>query len=212
MPEIAREFEVSDVSADLDPSYNIAPTQQVAVVIDEGVRRLVPVQWGLVPSWAKDPSVGNKMINARAETITEKASYRNAFKKRRCLVVADGFYEWQKTGDGKRPIYIRLKSGKPFGFAGLYEVWEPPEGEALTTCTIITTEANELMKPIHDRMPVIVPKEKQDLWLDPGVKDQESLLDLLKPYPAVDLEAYPVSRRVNSPANNSPDCIKPASR
>ena len=210
MPEIAREFEVSDVSADLDPSYNIAPTQQVAVVIDEGVRRLVPVQWGLVPSWAKDPSVGNKMINARAETITEKASYRNAFKKRRCLVVADGFYEWQKTGDGKRPIYIRLKSGKPFGFAGLYEVWEPPEGEALTTCTIITTEANELMKPIHDRMPVIVPKEKQDLWLDPEVKDQESLLDLLKPYPAVDLDAYPVSRRVNSPANNFPDCIKPA--
>jgi putative SOS response-associated peptidase YedK len=212
MPEIAKEFEVSDVSADLDPSYNIAPTQQVAVVISEGVRRLVPVQWGLVPSWAKDPSVGNKMINARAETITEKASYRNAFKKRRCLVVADGFYEWQKTGDGKRPIYIRLKSGKPFGFAGLYEVWEPPEGGALTTCTIITTEANELMKPIHDRMPVIVPKEKQDLWLDPEVKDQESLLDLLQPYPALDLEAYPVSRRVNSPANNSPDCIKPASR
>ena len=126
------------------------------------------------------------------------------------MVIAER--RWQKTGDGKRPMYIRLKSGKPFGFAGLYEVWEPPEGGALTTCTIITTEANELMKPIHDRMPVIVPKEKRDLWLDPVMKDQESLLDLLKPYPALDLEAYPVSRRVNSPANNFPDCIKPAAR
>jgi putative SOS response-associated peptidase YedK len=212
IPAIAREFGVSEVSFELEPGYNIAPTQQVAVVISEGVRRLVPVQWGLVPSWAKDPSIGNKMINARAETITEKASYRNAFKKRRCLVVADGFYEWQKTGDGKRPIYIRLKSGKPFGFAGLYEIWAPPQGEPITTCTIITTEANELMKPIHDRMPVIIPKDKEDLWLDAEVKDQETLLDLLKPYPSGDLEAYPVSRRVNSPANNSPDCIKPSAR
>ena len=124
--------------------------------------------------------------------------------------MADGFYEWQKVGDGKRPVFIRLKSGRPFGFAGLYEVWEPPEGDAVTTCTIITTEANEIMKPVHDRMPVIIPKEKEDLWLDPEVKDQEKLLDLLKPYPADQMEAYPVSRRVNSPANNSPDCIKPA--
>ncbi|HWP44668.1 MAG TPA: SOS response-associated peptidase, partial [Blastocatellia bacterium] len=117
-------------------------------------------------------------------------------------------YEWQNVGDGKRPIYIRLKSGRPFGFAGLYEVWEPPEGEPLTTCTIITTEANELMKPIHDRMPVIIAKDREDFWLDPEVKDQDSLLELLKPYPAEDMEAYPVSKRVNSPGNNSPDCIK----
>jgi putative SOS response-associated peptidase YedK len=211
IPAIAKEFGVSEVSCDLGPSYNIAPTQQVAAVIIDGVKQLVPVRWGLVPSWAKDLSVGNRMINARSETITEKASYRNAFKKRRCLVVADGFYEWQKVGDGKRPVFIRLKSGRPFGFAGLYEVWGPPEGDSVTTCTIITTEANELMKPVHDRMPVIIPKEKEDLWLDPEVKDQERLIDLLKPYPADQMEAYPVSRRVNSPSNNSPDCIKPAS-
>jgi putative SOS response-associated peptidase YedK len=148
------------------------------------------------------------MINARAETVTEKASYRNAFKKRRCLVVADGFYEWQNTGDAKRPMYIRLKSGKPFGFAGLYEVWKSPEGKELTTCTIITTEANELMKPIHERMPVIIPAELLDKWLDPAIEGKEQLLDMLRPYPAGEMEAYPVSKRVNSPRNNSPECIK----
>ncbi len=134
---------MTQVSCDLGPSYNVAPTQKVAVVITDGVKQLVPVRWGLVPSWAKEISIGSKMINARAETITEKASYRNAFKKRRCLVVADGFYEWQDLGGTKRPVYIRLKSGRPFGFAGLYQVWNSPEGEAIITCTIITTEANE---------------------------------------------------------------------
>jgi putative SOS response-associated peptidase YedK len=205
---IAEEFGVEQASYDLGPSYNIAPTQKVAAIITDGVKRLVPMRWGLVPSWAKDPSIGNKMINARAETITEKASYRNAFKKRRCLVVADGFYEWQSMGDAKRPMYIRLKSGKPFGFAGLYEVWNPPEGEAITTCTIITTEANELMKPIHERMPVIIPREHRDKWLDPTMQDQGQLLGMLRPNPAEEMEAYPVSRRVNSPSNNSRECIK----
>jgi putative SOS response-associated peptidase YedK len=207
IPAIAAEFGVEQVSFDLSPSYNIAPTQRVAVIISEGVKQLVPVQWGLVPSWAKDVSIGSKMINARAETITEKASYRNAFKKRRCLVVADGFYEWQKLAGTKRPVYIRLKSGKPFGFAGLYEFWKSPEGGELTTCTIITTEPNELMKPIHERMPVIIPREDQDVWLDPKSEDRTHLLDLLKPYPADEMEAYPVSKAVNSPGNNSPECI-----
>jgi putative SOS response-associated peptidase YedK len=205
IPRIAQEFGIAEVSCDLGPSYNIAPTQKVAVVVTDGVKKLVPVRWGLVPSWAKEISVGNKMINARAETITEKASYRNAFKKRRCLVVADGFYEWQDVGDSKRPVYIRLKSGKPFGFAGLYEVWKSPEGDEITTCTIITTEANELMKPIHARMPVIIPRQDEDLWLNPETKDPGLLL---KPYPAEEMEAYPVSKRVNSPKNNSPLCIE----
>jgi putative SOS response-associated peptidase YedK len=205
---LAAEFGVAEVAGDLGPSYNIAPTQKVAVLITDGVKRLVPVRWGLVPSWAKDLSIGNKLINARAETVTEKASYRNAFKKRRCLVVADGFYEWQQMGETRRPVYIRLKSGKPFGFAGLYEVWQPPEGEAITTCTIITTEANDLMKPIHARMPVIIPRAQQDQWLDPSMGDRGQLLDMLKPYPAAEMEAYPVSKQVNSPSHNSPDCIK----
>ncbi len=208
IPAIAEEFGVEEVSCDLGPSYNIAPTQKVAVVITDGVKQLVPVRWGLVPSWAKDLSVGNRMINARAETITEKASYRNAFKKRRCLVVADGFYEWQGQGVAKRPVYIRLKSGKPFGFAGLYEVWKSPEGEEVKTCAIITTDANELMKPIHDRMPVIIPSELQDEWLDPKTADPSHLLGLLKPSPSEGMEAYPVSKLVNSPRNNSPECIK----
>lgn len=207
IPAIAEEFGVEEVSCDLGPSYNIAPTQKVAVVITDGVKQLVPVRWGLVPSWAKDLSVGNKMINARAETITEKASYRNAFKKRRCLVVADGFYEWQGLGVAKRPVYIHLKSGKPFGFAGLYEVWKSPEGEEIKTCAIITTEANELMKPIHERMPVIIPSEYQDKWLDPKTEDRDYLLSMLKPSPSEGMEAYPVSKRVNSPRNNSPECI-----
>ncbi len=205
---IAEEFSVEEVAGDLGPSYNIAPTQKVAVVITDGVKRLVPMRWGLVPSWAKDLSIGSKLINARAETITEKASYRNAFKKRRCLVVADGFYEWQDVGDARRPVYIRLKSGKPFGFAGLYEVWQPPKGEAITTCTIITTDANDLMRPIHARMPVIIPRAHRDQWLDPSAADREQLLDMLKPYAAAEMEAYPVSKRVNSPSHNSPDCIK----
>jgi putative SOS response-associated peptidase YedK len=208
VPKISQEFGVAQVSCDLGPSYNIAPTQKVAVIITDGVKQLVPVRWGLVPSWAKDISMGSKMINARAETITEKASYRNAFKKRRCLVVADGFYEWQNLGGTKRPIYIRLKSGKPFGLAGLYEVWNSPEGEAITTCTIVTTEANEIMEPIHERMPVIIPKQEEDVWLDPATQDQGLLLKLLKPYPAEQMEAYPVSKRVNSPKNNTAACIE----
>jgi putative SOS response-associated peptidase YedK len=207
---ITKEFGLEESSFEPGQSYNVAPAQKVAIIINDGQKRLVMARWGLVPSWAKDISMGNKMINARAETITEKPSYRSAFKKRRCLVVADGFYEWQNVGGEKRPAHIRLKSGKPFGFAGLYEVWNSPEGEEVITCAVITTEANELMRPIHDRMPVIIPKDREDEWLSPATEDQAQLLELLKPYEASEMEAYPVSKRVNSPQNNSADCIKPA--
>ena len=151
--------------------------------------------------------------NARAEGVDVKSSFRGAFRKRRCLVAADGFYEWQKSGKTKTPMYIRLKSGKPFGFAGLYEVWKPKPDSALqhevATCTIITTEPNELMKPIHHRMPVILPEKAEDLWLDPKIDNIPTLRSLLRPYPEDEMEAYEVSTFVNSPRNNTPQCIAP---
>ena len=206
---IIDEFRVEEVSCDLNPSYNVAPTQQVAVIIEDGVKRLVSVRWGLVPYWAEDLSGGSKLINARAETINQKAPFKEAFQKRRCLVVADGFYEWRKTGAMRHPIFIRLRNGRSFGFAGLYENWISPGGENIRTCTIITTEPNEIMLPIHNRMPVIIPKDQEDRWLDPDCQP-ESLLALLRPYPAEEMETCQVSDFVNSPVNDSPECISPA--
>ena len=205
---IARELGIEMVQTTLEPSYNVAPTQKVAAVIHDDARRLVEMRWGMIPSWAKDASIGNKLINARAETIKEKPSFRKPFKRSRCLVVADGFYEWQKTRDEKQPFYIRLKSGGPFAFAGLYDVWESP-AETVTSCTIITTEPNELMASIHNRMPVILGKKEADLWLQDGERDADALLALLKPYPAERMEAYAVSKSVNSPRFNGPNCITP---
>lgn len=149
------------------------------------------------------------MINARAETLTQKPSFRTAFRKRRCLIVADGFYEWQKTGTAKVPVYIHLHSKKPFGFAGVYEHWISPEGTAIGTCAIITTGPNDLMRLIHHRMPVILPKEHHALWLDPAVEDERTLLPLLQPFDAYAMQAYKVSRLVNAPRNNCPACIQP---
>ena len=178
---IVKEFGVQQVSCDLNPSYNIAPTQEVAVILEDGVKQLVAVRWGLVPYWAEDLSVGNKLINARAETITQKAAFKEAFQKRRCLVVADGFYEWQKNGATRQPIFVRLKGGRGFGFAGLYENWVSPDGKNIRTCTIITTEPNEITRPIHNRMPVIIPRDQEDRWLDTNLEDPAPLLDLLRP-------------------------------
>jgi len=208
---IIDEFGVEEVSCDLNPSYNVAPTQQVAVIIEDGLKKLVSVRWGLVPYWAQDLSGGSKLINARAETINQKAAFKEAFQWRRCLVVADGFYEWRKNGAIREPIFIRLKNGRSFGFAGLYENWISPGGENIRTCTIITTEPNEIMRPIHDRMPVIVPKDQEDRWLDPDCQDLETLLPILRPYPAEEMETCQVSSLVNSPANDAPECIIPAS-
>ena|ERR1700730_1018211 len=206
---LAREFGADHISDELQPSFNIAPTQNVAVVLNDGTRRLVSMRWGLIPARATDLSIGSRLINARAETLTEKAAFKNAFKARRCLVIADGFYEWRKAGGVKTPMLIRLKPERSFGFAGLYETWSPPFGEPLTTCTIITTEPNELVRPIHDRMPVILPKESENFWLDVRIADHHRLLDVLRPYPADEMDAYAVSSLVNSVKNDSLACMQP---
>jgi putative SOS response-associated peptidase YedK len=209
---VAEAFNIGAGPGDVPSRYNIVPGQLVSAVIrkaGEDRNRLVQFRWGLVPSWAKDPSVGNRMINARVESVAEKPSFRDAFLLRRCLVVADGFYEWRREGRTRIPYFVHLKSGRPFGIAGLYETWTPPSGEPVRTCTIITVPANEFLKPIHDRMPAIIPRDREDLWLDPSVRDKTRLLEILRPYPAGELEVYEVSRAVNSPRSDSPDLIKP---
>ncbi|MCC9076558.1 SOS response-associated peptidase [Litorilinea aerophila] len=200
----------------LAPRYNIAPTQPVAIVRADArtqTREWALVQWGLVPSWAKDPSMGSRLINARAETVAEKPSFRAAFKRRRCLIPADGFYEWQRTSKGKQPYFVHLRDGSPFAMAGLWEFWTGPDGSALESCTILTTEANELMAPLHNRMPVIVAPEDYQNWLTIDLdreRERASLLHhLLRPFPAEAMEAYPVSTYVNSPRNEGADCIAP---
>lgn len=186
---IARDFDVPNVSVSFLPNRNVTPGQHIpAVIRRDNVNLLTTCLWGLIPSWAKDASIGIKLINARAETITQKPSFKNAFVKRRCLIPADGFYEWKKEGNKKIPYYFCLKSGKPFGLAGLYETWIAPDRKKIDTCTIITTRANVAVQPIHDRMPVIVPEDQQNIWLDSGIKDPTRLLDILKPYPAMQME------------------------
>ena len=208
---VVEHFGLEEYPSSLTPSYNIAPTQEVAAVVEEDEKRKLEMfRWGLIPSWAKDPAIGNKMINARAETVSEKPSFRSAFKRRRCLIVADGFYEWQKTdGGAKQPFYFRMKDSSPFAFAGIWETWDG-RGEEIRSCNIITTDANDLMREIHHRMPVILPAENHAAWLDPGFEEKEALLDLLRPYPSEEMEAYPVSRRVNRPSNNEPGVVEPA--
>jgi len=211
LEEIKEAFQVQQVSADLEPSYNIAPTQDVAVVVQrpEGVS-LEKMRWGLIPFWAKDPGIGSKMINARSETVHEKPSFKRPLKNRRCLVVADGFYEWQKVDGTKIPTFIRLKSQRPFGLAGLYDVWKPPDGEAITSCTIITTDANPFLQPIHNRMPVILPPDAYTQWIDPAIRTPDSLQMFIKPYPAEEMAAHPVSTLVNNPKNDHAECVVPA--
>lgn len=196
---------------DFSPRYNIAPTQPVAVVPNTGENKLDFFLWGLIPSWARDPKIGSRLINARSETLAEKPSFRAAYRRRRCLILADGFYEWQKVTGSKTkiPTYIRLKSGAPFAFAGLWEDWHSPDGSQILSCTIITTRPNEVLKPIHSRMPVILPPAAYELWLDPAEKTSGQLQHLLRPYPSEGIEAYPVSRLVNNPRNDSPGCVLP---
>lgn len=208
--ELQKQFGLAEPPpAGLAPRYNIAPSQAVAVVANEPERKLEFFQWGLIPSWAKDPKIGNKLINARAETLAEKPAFRAALKRRRCLVVADGFYEWKKLDGRKQPMYIHLKDGRPFAFAGLWEVWRSPQDELIKTCTIITTEPNALLESIHNRMPAILPPESYDLWLAPGDQTADVVLPLLRPYNPADMRAVPVSSRVNSPAADSPELVLP---
>jgi putative SOS response-associated peptidase YedK len=202
-------FPFVEMPEGMQPRFNIAPTQPVAVVPNDGRNRLDFFVWGLIPSWAKDPSIGNRLINARAETLLEKPSFRNAFRRRRCLVLADGFYEWRQAERGKTPMYIRLDGGKPFAFAGLWESWNAPDGSNVLSCTIITTEPNDLMATIHNRMPVILPAQAYSTWLEAGETDTKNLIELLKPYPSTEMQAYPVSPLVNSPNNDVPEVIHP---
>jgi putative SOS response-associated peptidase YedK len=181
----------------------------VVVVDEEGHRQMDAFHWGLIPFWAKEKGIGNRMINARSETLAEKSSFKRPLQKQRCLVIADGFYEWQKTPDGKVPMYIQLEDEKPFAFAGLWDRWRSPEEEMIYSCTIITTTPNSLMESIHNRMPVILTPEAIDIWLSPAEADPAQLLPLLQPYPAEAMHAYAVSKKVNSPANESAECIVP---
>lgn len=205
-------FDLVDGTSDVLPRFNISPTQRVAVVPNRAERRVEHFRWGLIPPWAKDETIGNRMINARAETIAEKPSFKRALLARRCLVLADGFFEWRRQGDAKvkTPIYVRMRSGEPFAFAGLWETWKGPDGDVVPSCTIITTGPNDLMKTIHHRMPVILARDTYDVWLAPERGAQPALCDLLLPFSADEMEAYPVSRWVNNPKNDGPRCIEPA--
>ncbi len=210
--QIQLAFELDQVSAEVKPNYNVAPTQPVVTVVQHnGARGLEVMRWGLIPGWAKDETVGNRMINARAETVAEKPSFKRLLKSKRCLIVADGFYEWRKEGSRKTPMFIRLKTSEPFAFAGLYDVWKPQDGEPIASCTIITTAAQEnaVMRSIHDRMPVILSKSAYGKWLDPANHEVSELTALLKPYSAQEMEAYPVSGLVNDVKNNSAALIQP---
>jgi putative SOS response-associated peptidase YedK len=204
-------FDLPEVP-ELSPRYNIAPSEMLATVrLPEGKpsRELALLRWGLIPPWAEDPDVGNRMINARAETVATSPAFRGAFRRRRCLVPADGFYEWQRQGRHKQPYYLHMRDGSPFAFAGLWEHWKGPEGKVIESCTLITTEPSDLVRPVHNRMPVILAPDDYALWLDPGVQDVEPLKALLRPYPPEQMEAYPVSQMVNSPANDDPACVAP---
>ena len=204
-------FSFDDHRLEFRPRYNIAPTQQVLTITNDGQRRAEFMRWGLIPFWAKDPKIGYRMINAVGETAATKSAFRAAFKKRRCLIPADGFFEWRKEGKQKVPTYIFLKSRKPFAFAGLWESWKSPDGETIRSCTIVTTKPNEFIEPIHNRMPVILSEETEALWLDPMTEEADTLSALLIPSPAELMEAYEVSNFVNYAKNEGRECVLPVS-
>jgi putative SOS response-associated peptidase YedK len=208
---VADLFELPELPL-LAPRYNVAPTQEAAAVrvLKPGEpRRLDLLRWGLIPYWAEDPSIGNRMINARSESVADKPAFRRSFRKQRCLIPTDGFYEWKKEGKLKQPFHIRRQDRQPFAFAGLWERWKDPAGELIDSFTILTTDANDLIRPLHNRMPVILDRKDFGLWLDPAAADPVQLLALLVPAPGEEMETVPVSRAVNSPAHDAPDCIAP---
>jgi len=201
-----------EAAVPLSPRYNVAPSQDVAVVRrrGDGRRELAFLRWGLIPSWAKDPAIGDRLINARAETAAEKPSFRAALRRRRCLVLADGFFEWAATSRGKQPYLIRFADRRPFGMAGLWETWSAAEGGSIESCTILTTSPNRVVAPLHDRMPVILPQPAHEQWLGAVEADPAGLAPLLVAHEPEGMIAFPVSRLVNNPANDGPDCVEPA--
>lgn len=210
---ILSEFDLAELPTELRPRYNIAPTQPVLTVAADagGRRRAGYMRWGLIARWAKEAAGGSRMINARAETVAVKPAFKGLISRRRCAVLADGFYEWHGAARPKTPHYFRLASGRPFALAGLWDRWQPPTGAAVVSCTVITTSANDLVAPVHDRMPVILPAAALAVWLDPAVQDAAPLQSLLQPLPAELMRAHIVSTRVNSPAHDDPTCIQPLS-
>ncbi|GAM10381.1 putative SOS response-associated peptidase yoqW [Geobacter sp. OR-1] len=210
-PELLAVIYEIHAKIDLQPRYNIAPTQDILVVREDsaGVRYPSYVRWGLIPHWAKDKSIASKMINARSETVHEKPAFRQAIRSRRCIVPASGFFEWSATPTGKFPHYITMRDESPFSFAGIWETWKASDGSDAETCTILTTSANPLMATIHDRMPVILHQGEFRLWLDPTVNDPRELQRLYQPYPAELMQEWQVSTAVNSPRHSDPNCIVP---
>ncbi len=196
-----------EMTEDLQPRYNAAPTQYLPVILNHEPRTINLCRWGLIPYWAKEQKIGSRLINARAETLLEKPSFRNAFKKQRCLVLADGFYEWKRVSDIKRPYRITMRNNEPFAMAGIWDVWTTPDGEELRSFSIITTEPNDLIKDLHNRMPAILKKENEDRWLQDI--DSSAAQEMLEPYPGDDLLAYPVSSLVNSPRNDTEAITQP---
>ena len=209
LEDVQRRFEFLADELTYSPRYNIAPTQPVLAVTNGEGKKTSYMRWGLIPSWAKSASVGNHLINARAETVAERNSFRTALIRRRCLVLADGFYEWQRAGSARWPMRIVIASREPFAFAGLWDTWCDPNGEIVRSCTIITTEANELLRPIHNRMPVILPREMESFWLDHDVDDPFVLSNVLVPYPAESMDAFEVGPLVNRVANDRPEVALP---
>jgi len=210
LPEALRALFRYEEQPNFPPRYNVAPAQPIAIVrLVDGKRQFALVRWGLLPSWVKDPKTFTLLLNARGESICEKPAFRAAMKRRRCLIPADGFYEWQAAGDRKRPFYVRAKSGAPLAFAGLWETWTGPNGEELETAAIVTTRANRTLSAIHERMPVIVPPEAFDLWLDSANVDATTAAALIVPAPDNLLEAYEISTAVNRTANDNPKLIEP---
>ena len=206
--QLRKRFRIAKELGDVAPRYNIAPGQDGLVVLGGGERRLARFRWGLVPSWAGDPSVGNRMINARAESLAEKPAFEEAFRRRRCLVPADGFYEWRKTPEGRFPVRFVVKGEELFAFAGLWEEFRPKGGPPLFTYTIVTTKPNALVAPVHDRMPALLRDDDEELWLDASVDDPKRLARVLAPFPAGRMEAYEVSPRLNSPDNEGPELVE----
>jgi putative SOS response-associated peptidase YedK len=210
--EIIDRFGVQEILFELKPRYNIAPTQSIAVITQSDTRTLSAYKWGLIPSWAQDPQIASKMINARSETLAEKPSFKKSLVTKRCIIPVDGFYEWQQVGKNKIPLYACMKNQELFALAGLWDEWQAPNGAVIRSCTIITVEPNPLLAKVHHRMAAILSPDDESTWLDPNLKDVNKLLGILKTYPDNNMQLFPVSKAVNNTSFDSPECIKPTGK